>query len=207
MNYYEGSQWTIPTPSLPQHFLGRDDPAWLPLSDLLADLGARYGGPIVISETGSSGENRAGWLRHLTAEAEAALARGVDLQGICLYPIVTSPDWNDPTAFFEGGIWDVVPQPDGTLTRVVVPEVAAALREGQLRLAPGEPAVEVPADAAPPPPAPALQFVSPAKVARFSSDNFVSIAALAGDGLVSDLYTLKPGKSVAAHRPRTPSTC
>ena len=27
VNYYEGNQWTIATPELPQHFLGREDPS------------------------------------------------------------------------------------------------------------------------------------------------------------------------------------
>jgi len=200
VNYYEGNQWTIPTPSLPQHFLGRDDPAWLPLSGILAELSDRYGGPIVISETGSSGENRVGWLRHLADEAAAAIARGVDLQGICLYPIVTSPDWNDPTAFFEGGVWDVEPQPDGTLARVLVPEVAAVLRESQLRLSPEGPVVEVPPDSTPLPAQPPLQFAKLVEWARFSPDGFVALPALSGTTLVSDTYTFEPGKSVAAHR-------
>ena len=136
VNYYEGNQWTVATAALPQHFLGREDPAWLPLRHLLRELSDRYGGPIVISETGSTARSRPGWLRHLADEAAGAIDLGVDLQGICLYPIVTSPDWNDPTAFFEGGLWDVEPQPDGTLLRVLEPEVAAALHEAQLRLDP-----------------------------------------------------------------------
>ena len=203
VNYYEGNQWTIPTPTLPQHFLGRGEAEWLPLSAILADLSERYGGPIVISETGSSGENRVGWLRHLADEAAAAIARGVDLQGICLYPIVTSPDWNDPTAFFEGGLWDVVPQPDGTLARELVPDVAAALREAQLRLSPASPVLDLPPAAGAPVAEPPLQFAKLLEAARFSPDGFVALAALTGETLVSDSYTFEPGKSVAAHRHTT----
>ena len=218
VNYYEGNQWTRATAAVPQHFLGRDDPAWLPLSGILAELSDRYGAPIVISETGSTAGARPSWLRHLTAEAEVALARGVDLQGICLYPLVTSPDWNDPAAFFDGGLWDVTPQPDGTLERRLVPEVADALRAAQARLEPSD----LPGSAPPPvdleeradeaaataaPDGEDASAVDPdplfgklAEAARFSPDGFVSVPVFAGESLVVDLYCLEPGRSVAGHR-------
>lgn len=201
VNYYEGNQWTIPTPELPQHFLGREDPAWLRLSDILAELGDRYGGPVVIAETGSTGQARAGWIRHIADEAGLAIDRGVDVQGVCLYPIVTSPDWNDPTAFFEGGLWDVEPEADGTLRRTLAPDVAASLHAAQVRLDPGAVtgALVVPVGARPPS-EPELQFAKSDELARFSPDGFTCVPALTGESLVADLYCLEPGKGVAAHR-------
>ena len=200
VNYYEGNQWTIPTPELPQHFLSRDDPAWLRLSHLLLRLQRRYEGPLAISETGSTARARPGWLRHLRDEAVTAIGQGVDLQGICLYPIVTSPDWNDPASFFDGGLWDVEPAADGTLRRILVPEVAMALREAQAVLdpeaVPGQPPAAVPTDQ----PDPGLLFSKLAAAARFSPDGFVCVPIFAGDSLVVDLYCLEPGKSVAGHR-------
>ena len=200
VNYYEGNQWTIPTPTLPQHFLGRSEPSWLPLSDILVELEDRYGGPIVISETGSTAEARPGWIEHITAEVSNAIERGVDVQGICLYPIVTSPDWNDPTAFFEGGLWDVTPGADGLLRRTVVPDVAAALHAAQLRLDPGSAraAPEIRLVAAEPEPDVVLAKAD--ELARFSPDGFVCVTLVAGEEMVADLYCLEPGKSVAGHR-------
>jgi quercetin dioxygenase-like cupin family protein len=208
VNYYEGNQWTIATPEVPQHFLGREDPAWLPVSRLLRQLSDRYGGPIVISETGSTAELRPGWLRHLTDEAAAAIELGVDLQGICLYPIVTSPDWNDPASFFDGGLWDVEPQADGTLRRVLAGDVAAALLEAQIRLDPpsagdgrdpllaAAPAGPVDAPAAHADP----RLASLGDLARFSADGFVCVPVFAGDALVGDLYCFEPGRSLPGHR-------
>jgi quercetin dioxygenase-like cupin family protein len=200
VNYYEGNQWTIPTPTLPQHFLGRDETAWLALRDLLRELSDRYGGPVVISETGSTGTSRPAWLRHLVAEAEGAIAQGVDVQGICLYPIVTSPDWNDPAAFFDGGLWDVVPQADGSLERVLEPLVAMALQDAQLRLDPGN--VTGALEGLPPSVEPELpvEFGKLLELARFSPDGFVCVPVLAGEAVAVDLYCFEPGKSVAAHR-------
>jgi quercetin dioxygenase-like cupin family protein len=203
VNYYEGNQWTIPTPILPQHFLGRDEPGWLPLRELLRELTDRYGGPIVISETGSTATSRPGWLRHLAAEAEGAERLGVDLQGICLYPIVTSPDWNDPAAFFEGGLWDVEPQTDGRLERRLAPAVAEALHEAQMRLDPASVTgalVMEPEITAPEPP---VAFAKLMERARFSPDGFVSVPLFAGDSMVGDIYCFEPGKAVAGHRHST----
>src|SRR5215213_4134450 len=136
LNYYAGNQWTIATTDQPQRFLSIEDPAWIPLPDLLEELEERYGGPLVIAETGASGTGRPAWLAYLNREAKRALDRGIDLQGACLYPVVTSPDWEDPTAFFDGGLFDVLPQADGTLERVIALPVARALREAQALIDP-----------------------------------------------------------------------
>ena len=200
VNYYEGNQWTIPTPSLPQHFLGRDEPAWLPLRDLLAGLHARYDAPVVISETGSTAGSRPSWLRHLVDEAQRALEAGVDLQAICLYPVITSPDWNDRAAFFDGGLWDVEPQLDGRLERVLAPAVASALHEAQTLLDPAAVTGALLVGPEPSPPETELLFAAASKLARFSPDGFTCIPLFAGDTLVADLYCLEPGKSVAGHR-------
>jgi quercetin dioxygenase-like cupin family protein len=200
VNYYEGNQWTIPTAALPQHFLGREDPSWVPLSHLLRDLGDRYGSPIVVSETGSTGPARAGWLEHLVVEVEDAIALGVDVQGICLYPIVTSPDWNDPAAFFDGGLWDVEPRADGTLARVLEPDVARALRTAQLRLDPDNVTGALDGQEATAAPERPVAFAKLREIARFSPDGFVCVPVFAGAAIVADLYCFEPGKSVAGHR-------
>lgn len=200
VNYYEGNQWTIPTPAHPQHFLGREEPAWLPLRDLLWELRDRYGGPIAISETGSTSRSRPGWIRHLAEEAAGAIRAGVDLQGICLYPIVTSPDWNDQAAFFDGGLWDVEPQPDGSLERVLEPDVAAAFAEAQRSLDPTSVTGALETVREPATPDPDLLFAKMVESARFSPDGFVTMPLFAGESVVGDIYCLEPGKSVAAHR-------
>lgn len=199
LNFYAGNQWTMPTPEQPRRFLWREEAAWVPLSTMLAELQTRYGGPLVVAETGASGAGRAAWLRYLTAEVGQALLNGVDVGGICLYPIITSPDWEDPTAFFDGGVFDVLPQTDGTLRRVLVHEVAAVLREAQLELDPGNalslPVAEPEVGTRPlVPPVQSLDHV------RFKSDNFVYQTLLVGEQLTLDLYCLAPGGVLPPHR-------
>jgi mannose-6-phosphate isomerase-like protein (cupin superfamily) len=200
LNYYAGNQWTIGTPERPQRFLSIDDPAWIPLPDLLVELEGRYGGPVIIAETGASGTGRPGWLAHLAHEAKRALDRGVDLQGVCLYPVVTSPDWEDPTAFFDGGLFDVRPQTDGRLERVLVLPVAKALREAQAALDPEHsPQDELPAES-PPPQMPELAVINPLGQARFKADNFSYRTLAAGEYLQIEVYGLQPGAGIPAHR-------
>ena len=202
LNYYACNQWTIPTPEVPQRFLERGEPGWIRLRDSLAELSRRYGGPILLAETGDAGRGRTGWLAYLADEVDAARQQGADVQGICLYPIVTSPDWEDPTAFFDGGLFDVVPEPDGTLRRLLDPSLADALRSAQRRLDPHnlpdrEPDVETPfADGGFAAPAP----IRPLERAQFRPDNFSYQTLHAGEHLVVELYGFEPGAGLPPHR-------
>lgn len=200
LNYYAGNQLTLATPAAPQRVLDWDDPEWIPVSDLLAEVQARYGGPIVIAETGSAGDKRAPWLNHLAHEAAHALERGVDLQGICIYPVITTPDWDDPTAFFDGGLFDIIPGPEGRLERVVARPAAAAIRAAQATLDPKS----LPHEALPgeetPRADPPLHIVRPAELARFKTENFSHQTLVAGDSLLIELYAFESGASLTAHR-------
>ncbi len=199
-NYYAGNQWTISTPEEPQQFLDWHHEAWIPVSDLLAELQERYGGPLIIAETGSSGDGRPEWLSHLAEEAIRALSLGVDLQGICLYPIITSPDWEDTTAFFDGGLFDVSPQPDGLLKRTISLPVAAALREAQALLDPANLPSEPLEAEEPPIDEPMYQLVHLKEQARFKVDNFSYETLFAGEQLSVERYSFEPGASLPAHR-------
>ena len=203
LNYYSGNQWTMPLPDEPQRSLGWGDPGWVPLSELLLETQERYGGPLVLAETGSSGDSRPGWITFLAREAKRALECGVDLQGICWYPIVTSPDWEDPTSFFDGGLYDLSPQPDGRLKRVLSRSAGAALREAQAMLD-AENLLAEPIEVEElPPPDPPLLVARPHENARFKADNFSYQTLLAGDSLVVELYGISAGGALPAHRHET----
>jgi hypothetical protein len=69
----------------------------------------RYGKPILVSETSwhdghrdhhrrHPGFDKGQWLRHMLAELDEAQARGVQLAGLCWYPIIDCPPWNHPKA-------------------------------------------------------------------------------------------------------------
>ena len=200
LNYYATNQWTIGTPEIPQRFVDWDEPGRVPLAELLLDIQDQYGGPLVIAETGNAAKGRAGWLRHLSSEVKRALERGVDVQGICLYPIVSTPDWEDPTASFEGGLFDIRPGANGHVARVLSAPAGVALREAQAVFDPNNLPAEPLAGESPPPSVPTVPIARPLDQARFRSDNFSYQVLLAGEALAVELYSFEPGTPPGPHR-------
>ncbi len=90
INYYPENQLVRGGMTIP---LGH----WLycPLRQLLAEVGARYGRPVLISETGAEGSNGPGWLRYVGGEVRAARRAGVPVHGVCLYPVMDYPGWQN----------------------------------------------------------------------------------------------------------------
>jgi hypothetical protein len=61
---------------------------------------------VIIAETGTDDRHaRADWLRYIGGEARAAIRAGVDLQGLCLYPVINFPSWDDEF-HLHNGLWD-----------------------------------------------------------------------------------------------------
>lgn len=90
VNFYHNNQWIHGGPPL-----AFDNPRARPLRELLADTYARYGRPIFIAETGIEGDARTPWLRMILREVRAAIALGVPVEGVCLYPVLDHPGWDD----------------------------------------------------------------------------------------------------------------
>ena len=90
VNYYWNNQWIHEgdrTP--PGHPLHR------PLHALLLELWQRYGRLIIITETGAENAIAAGWLGYMAAEVREALRCGVPVMGVCVYPVMDYPGWDD----------------------------------------------------------------------------------------------------------------
>ncbi|HVU35810.1 MAG TPA: glycoside hydrolase [Opitutaceae bacterium] len=105
VNYYWTNQWEIGREEQP---LALDDPARVPLRDLLREVWTRYGAEILLTETAHAGEMRPIWLREVAADCEAALDDGIPLRGVCLYPILGMPEWHDRERWARMGLWDLV---------------------------------------------------------------------------------------------------
>lgn len=126
-NYYIGNQWFFPgghgtviEPSHPEHRRVRE---------LLIELYARFQRPILIAETGIEGAARAQWLRYMSVEARAALAAGVPVEGICLYPVCDHPGWDRGRHRYNG----LFNYPDANGNRKVCRPLAAELKR-EMRL-------------------------------------------------------------------------
>ena len=63
------------------------------------------GKPIFIAETGIEDERRPEWLSYVADEVVIALEKGIPVEGICLYPIVNHPGWEDER-HCHNGLWD-----------------------------------------------------------------------------------------------------
>ncbi len=90
INYYFNNQWIHGGPTID---IGH--PLYTPLSQLLVDIYARYGRPMIIAETGIEWVRRASWMEYVSSEVRLAMEKGVPMEGICLYPIVNHPGWDD----------------------------------------------------------------------------------------------------------------
>lgn len=134
VNYYHSNEWEFPDNRLRWEDSPRD-PRWIPLHKLLAELYDRYRRPLFVGETSHFGAGRAAWIREIAAELWDAYGEGIPLEGICLFPIVDRMDWNDPTHWHNSGLWDIAPQPDGTMRRVLNDEYAHEVRRSQSLLA------------------------------------------------------------------------
>lgn len=113
VNYYPHNQWVFrDVPYSPDVVIRRDHPQYRPFHHILKDVYARYGRPVFLAETGSDGDDRAAWLRYVCGEVRAAITAGVPIEGICLYPIVNFPWWDDDD-HLHNGLWDYPPDARG----------------------------------------------------------------------------------------------
>ena len=90
LNYYDENQWWHLGPTI-----FRDEPQYVPLRTLLERMYQRHRRPMLLAETGAEGDRRAPWLRYVAGEVFAALQADVPIEGICLYPVLDYPGWND----------------------------------------------------------------------------------------------------------------
>jgi glycosyltransferase involved in cell wall biosynthesis len=90
VNFYSNNQWIEGGSPL-----ALDHPLARPFHEMLAETYARYGRPLFVAETGIEGEARVGWLKMIMREVDIAIARGVPVEGVCLYPILDHPGWDD----------------------------------------------------------------------------------------------------------------
>ena len=140
VNYYPNNQWVLDGPMLQW-----DDPRYRPFRDILREAWERYGRPLVVAETGAQDGFRAEWLRYIAGEVRAARRAGVPVGGICLYPVLNYPGWDDDR-HCQSGLWGY-PGPGGH-REIHVPLAEELAR--QIELFRSEPGVSHPSHQQPP---------------------------------------------------------
>ncbi|HZF93232.1 MAG TPA: hypothetical protein VEZ20_00005 [Allosphingosinicella sp.] len=130
-NYSFGQMEYVP--GGPHKALEPGDDRIRPLADLLEEAWTRYRRPCIIAETSGLKGGRPDWLNDVVTESLAAVARGVDLHGICLFPAVDMTDWHNGE-WLHMGIADVERLPSGALMRTPFVPYVEALHAWQRRL-------------------------------------------------------------------------
>lgn len=108
VNYYPHNQWLYPE----RLMIARTHELYRPFRDMLAEIHARYERPLFVAETGIEDDERPGWLRYVGGEVKAALEAGTPVEGMCLYPIVNHPGWEDER-HCHNGLWDYADETGG----------------------------------------------------------------------------------------------
>jgi hypothetical protein len=125
VNYYPNNQFMIDGTTVE-----RGDARFRALSDMLLEVAARYRRPMIISETGTEGAERAPWLRYVAEQCDVALSQGCELHAVTLYPILNHLGWLDDRNC-ENGLWD---HADDSGERAVFEPLARELQRHSARL-------------------------------------------------------------------------
>jgi hypothetical protein len=120
-------------PEGPHAALEPDDPRIRPLCDLIEEGWKRYRRPCIVAETSGLKGGRPDWLNDVVSESLAAVNRGVDLHGICMFPAVDMPDWHNGE-WLHNGIADLELLPSGALMRTPYVPYVETLHRWQRKL-------------------------------------------------------------------------
>ena len=101
LNYYFNNQWRHPS----GRRILRGNKNYVPFNQILQEWSERYRRPILIAETGIENAARPEWFRYICEEVRTAQSNKATIEGICLYPIVNHPGWDD-NRHCRNGLWD-----------------------------------------------------------------------------------------------------
>ena len=128
VNYYVHNQWRYPGGH--GAMIAPSDPRYRHVREMLRELHERFQRPLFIAETGIEDDARPAWLRYICNETAAAMSTGVPVEGICLYPIVNHPGWDDDR-HCHNGLFDYADERGG---RAVYLPMATELAYQQHRI-------------------------------------------------------------------------
>jgi hypothetical protein len=122
VNFYDRNEWVNHGRTLKP-----TDAEYKPFSRILEEVWNRYRVPIFVSETGTEDEKRPAWFALIANEVRTAIKQGVPVHGICLYPVVNHPGWNDDRHCYNG----LLDYPDAEGHRSIYEPVAAEIANQQ----------------------------------------------------------------------------
>ena len=90
VNFYDRNEWVHNLGTLP-----RTDPRYRPFHKILEEVWNYYRRPMFVAETGTENDQRAEWFNYVSDEVFTALTLRIPIHGICVYPILNHPGWDD----------------------------------------------------------------------------------------------------------------
>lgn len=90
VNFYDRNQWVHNS-----SMLSRGNPRYRPFHKILEEVWHRYQRPLFVSETGTEDGRRAEWFNYICDEVLTAHSLHIPVHGICVYPILNHPGWDD----------------------------------------------------------------------------------------------------------------
>jgi len=131
VNFYPHNQWFYNLKGFRRvrkfSPIRRSNPLYRPFREMLAEAYERYHRPLFVAETGAENRVRAGWLKYVCGEVQAAIQEGTPVHGVCLYPILNHPGWED-SRHCHNALWDYA---DKRGRRQIYAPLAAELRHAQ----------------------------------------------------------------------------
>ena len=130
VNYYYNNQWIAGTTNFLCWKNNVADSRWRPLHMLIEEVYTRYKKPLVITETSHPKEDRPLWMKNIAEQLIYIHEKNIPLLGVCLYPIIDRPDWDNLVTWHQSGLWDVTTE-NGNLVRHLNEPFAEAFLQAQ----------------------------------------------------------------------------
>ena len=128
VNYYYDNQWELGSNKRLCWQNLTEDFRFKPLHQLLQEVYQRYQKPFLITETSHPKEDRPVWIKNIGKECSFILEDGLPLWGICIYPIIDRPDWDDIKIWHESGLWDNLLKNSSNIRELNTPYALALLQ-------------------------------------------------------------------------------
>lgn len=109
VNYYlHNQEWVISHPNsrkITHQMMDWDSSDRVSFAKMLTEIYDRYHRPMVVTETGSFGDNRPSWWQRVLSEVNEGIDQGLPIYGVCAYPVLDRPE-SVNYLFPQSGLWD-----------------------------------------------------------------------------------------------------
>ena len=133
-NFYYNNEWVLSTHDFLEWKEDYNDQRFVPLNQLLKSAYKRYQRPFVLTETSHPKEDRPLWINMIAEQCALTLSAGLPLWGVCWYPILNRPDWDNLEDWHHSGLFEDIYHSIEKQPRTPHIQTIQALINGQMML-------------------------------------------------------------------------